>query len=152
MAFRRALSIAGIGAAGVLLAGCGDAGSPEERVRATVTAAEEAAESRDLSAVMDLVADSYADERGQDKASIRGLMHGYFLLNQSVHLLVSVDDIEFPAADVANAQVTVGMVGNQSQDDWALAAEVHEFDVRLRLVDDEWKLQSARRVRRGDDR
>jgi hypothetical protein len=44
------------------------------------------------------------------------------------------------------------MLGNQSQEDWALAAEVHEFDVRLRLVDDEWQLQSARRVRRGDNR
>jgi len=136
----------------VILTGCGDPGSPEDRVRATVTAAEEGAEARDLSRVMELVADSYSDERGQDKASIRGLMRGFFLLNQSVHLLVSVDNIEFPADDVANAQVTVGMLGNQSQDDWALAAEVHEFDVRLRLVDDEWKLQSARRVRRGDDR
>lgn len=136
----------------LLMASCADDTSPEDRVRATVTAAEEATEARDLSQVMDLVADSYSDERGQDKSSIRGLMHGFFLLNQSVHLLVSVDDIEFPAEDVANAQVTVGMLGNQSRDDWALAAEVHEFDVRLRLVGDEWKLQSARRVRRGDGR
>jgi hypothetical protein len=136
----------------LLLASCADEMSPEDRVRATVTAAEEAAEERDLSKVMELVADSYSDDRGRDKASIRGLMHGYFLLNQSVHLLVSVDSIEFPANDVANAQVTVGMLGNQSQDDWALAAEVHEFDVRFRLVDDEWRLQGARRARRGDDR
>jgi hypothetical protein len=121
-------------------------------VRATVSAAEKAAEARDLSEVMDLVADSYADERGQDKQSIRGLMHGFFLLNQSVHLLVRVDNIEFPSEDVADARVTVGMLGNQSQEDLALAAEVHEFDVRLRLVDDEWKLQSARRARRGEGR
>lgn len=126
-----------------LLLGCGDSGSPEERVRDVLARAETAAESRDVSDVMALVADSYVDSRGQDKAAIRELLHGYFLINQSVHLLMRVEGIEFPSQRVATARVTAGMLGRQATEDWSFAADVYEFDIRLRDVDGEWLLQSA---------
>jgi uncharacterized protein (DUF2237 family) len=72
-------------------------------------------------------------------------MRGYFLINQSIHLLIRVDDIEFRGNDRASAHVTVGMLGHQDAgaDDWSLAAEVYEFDIRLLNEDDEWRLVSA---------
>ena len=138
----------------LMLAACGREPSPEDRVREVIAAAETAAEARDLSEVMELVSDRYADLRGQDKAAIRDVMRGFILINQSIHLVVRVDDIEFPGNDLASARVTVGMLGRQKAraDDWALAADVYEFDVRLLHEDDEWRLVSAEWVRAGRER
>jgi hypothetical protein len=137
-----------------MLAACSREPSPEDRIREVIGAAETAAEARDLSDVMDLVSDRYADLRGQDKAAIRDVMRGFLLVNQSIHLLITVDDIEFPGNDRARAHVTVGMLGRQDAgvDDWALAADVYEFDVRLLNEDDEWRLVSAEWVRAGRGR
>ena len=117
--------------------------TPEEEVRAVFAAAETAAEDRDVSGVMDLVSDRYSDPAGNDKAAIKALMQGFFIVNQSVHLLMRVEELEFPSADLATAHLSVGMLGRQAAEDWAFAADVYEFDVRLVREEDEWRLQSA---------
>jgi len=138
----------------MLLAACGREPSAEERIREVIAAAETAAEARDLSDVMALVSDRYSDLRGQDKAAIRDLMRGYFLINQSIHLLLRIEDLEFPANNMARARVTVGMLGRQDAggNDWSLAADVYEFEIRLLNEDDEWRLISAEWVRAGRGR
>lgn len=138
----------------LMLAACGREPSPEDRVRAVIAVAETATEARDLSDVMDLVSDRYADLRGQDKVAIRDVIRGFILINQSIHLLVRVDNIEFPGNELASAHVTVGMLGRQDTgtDDWSLAADVYEFDVRLLNEDDEWRLVSAEWVSTGKER
>ena len=125
------------------LAACSNPSSPEEQVRAVIAAAEKGAEARDVSAVMDLVSDDYNDPRGQNKQDISDLLRGYFLINQTVHLLVRVEKIEFPADELANARVVVGMLGRQAQEDWSFAAEVHTFQVRLMREDGDWHLVRA---------
>ena len=143
-----------IAASLMLLAACGREPSAEERIREVIAAAETAAEARDLSDVMALVSDRYSDLRGQDKAAIRDLMRGYFLINQSIHLLLRIEDLEFPANNIASARVTVGMLGRQDAggNDWSLAADVYEFEIRLLNEDDEWRLISAEWVRAGRGR
>ncbi|HEY4646804.1 MAG TPA: hypothetical protein VIH25_11050 [Steroidobacteraceae bacterium] len=143
-----------IAASLMLLAACGREPSAEERIREVIAAAETAAEARDLSDVMALVSDRYSDLRGQDKAAIRDLMRGYFLINQSIHLLLRIEDLEFPANNMASARVTVGMLGRQDAggNDWSLAADVYEFEIRLLNEDDEWRLISAEWVRAGRGR
>jgi hypothetical protein len=126
-----------------LLIGACSSSTPEEEVRSVIAAAENAAEERDLSAVMDLVSDRYSDPAGNDKAAIRALMQGFFIVNQSVHLLMRIEELEFPSKDLATARLTVGMLGRQSAEEWAFAADVYEFDVRLIREDDTWRLQSA---------
>ena len=137
-----------------MLAACSREPSAEERIREVIAAAEAAAEARDLSDTMQLVSDRYSDVRGQDKAAIRDLMRGYFLINQSIHLLLRVEEIQFPANDMARARVTVGMLGRQDAggDDWSLAADVYEFDIQLLNEDDDWRLISAEWVRAGGRR
>lgn len=129
----------------LLLASCSPEPSPEDRIREVVAAAEKGAEARDLSDVMALVSERYSDLQGQDKAAVREMMGGYFLINQSIHLLTNVEDIKFPANDLATARVTVAMLGRQDDaaGDWSLAADVYEFDLRLSREDEEWRLQSA---------
>lgn len=133
-----------------LLGACGSESSPEKQVREVIAAAETGAEARDLSAVMDLVAQSYADSRGQDKAAIRDLMRAYFVVNQSVHLMMRIEEIDFPADELATAHISVGMLGRQSQESWDFAADIYEFDVRLIREDDDWRLVSAEWRRPGD--
>src|SRR5512145_1183743 len=108
----------------LMLAACGRERSPEDQIRDVVTAAEKGAEARDLSEVMALVSDRYSDLHGQDKAAVREIMRGYFLINQSIHLLTRAEDICFETDDIATARVIVGMLGRQddSAGDWSLAA------------------------------
>ena len=143
-----------IAASLMLLAACSREPSAEDRIREVIAAAETAAEARDLSDVMALVSDRYSDLRGQDKAAIRDLMRGYFLINQSIHLLLRIEDLEFPANNMASARVTVGMLGRQDAggNDWSLAADAYEFEIRLLNEDDEWRLISAEWVRAGRGR
>jgi hypothetical protein len=128
----------------LMAAACGGA-SPEEQIRALVAAAEEGAEARDLSDVMALVSERYVDAQGQDKTAVRDVVGGYFLINQSIHLLTRIDDVKFPSDAIATARVTVGMLGQQDDaaGDWSLAADVYEFDLRFLREGDEWRLQSA---------
>lgn len=126
----------------VLIGACSSS-TPEEEVRKVFAAAESAAEERDLGGVMDLVSDRYSDPRGNDKAAIRAMMQGFFIVNQSVHLLMRVEELEFPSDSLATARLTVGMLGRQSSEDWAFAADVYEFDVRLVREGGDWRLQSA---------
>ena len=123
------------------LAACVSEGSPEQQVRAVISQAEEAAEARDASAAMELVADEYSDENGFDREQLRRFVHGYFLMNPSINLLVRVEDVRFPADELAQARVTVGMLGQ------GLETRLETFDVELVKAGGDWRLRRADRVR-----
>lgn len=130
------------GGAGLFLAGCGSADPPEVQVRAVIDAAEVAAEARDVSALMDLVSPDYKDTDGRQAEELSRYLRGYFIANQSIHLLTRVESIEFPATGVAEVALTVGMVGREAegQSAWDLAADIYRID--LTLMDDEgdWRV------------
>jgi hypothetical protein len=75
-------------------------------------------------------------------------VRGYFIANQSIHLLTRVEDIEFPTDGEARAKVLVGMVGRADDDKWDLAADLYEFKIALRREDDQWKVSFAQRSRK----
>ena len=136
-----ALSLTGVG--------CVGSDSPEAHVRATIDAMEIAAEERDVGDLMEHVSAEFRDAQGRGAKELSQYIRGYFIANQSIHLLTRVDRIEFPTTEEARAQVTVGMVGRDAgADAWSLAAEVHDFDVTFMLDDGEWKVTYAR-VRSG---
>ena len=78
-------------------------------------------------------------------------MHGYFIANQSIHLMTRVDSLIFPQPDEARATVTVGMVGREADaaTAWNLAADVYEFDVVLIRRADTWQVTRAQWRRLG---
>jgi len=137
--------------ASIVLASCAREDSPEQRVRAVISQAEQAAEARDVGAAIELVARDYRDSRDFDRRELRQFVHGYFVLNQGIRLLVRVDDVRFPADELAQARVTVGMLGTRSDgaEDWDLAAEIYELDVELVSEDGEWRLRRADLRRRN---
>ena len=129
----------------LVVTSCGGDTSPEAQVRAVVAEAEAAAEARDASALLDLIADDYRDSRGNGADEIRRYVRGYLVAHQSVHLLVRIEELELKATDLARLRATVAMVGREAEGaaTWDLAADVHEFDVTLAREDGEWRVTRA---------
>jgi hypothetical protein len=133
-----------------LLAGCGSADDPETQVRKTIDAIETAAEARDVGDVMEHVSDQFRDDYGRDAEALSRYIRGYFIANQSIHLLTRIRKIEFPTAEEARVRVTVGMLGRHDEEDsWDLAAEIRDFEVTLMHQDGAWKVTHVREGRAG---
>jgi len=140
---------AGLATAALLVAACGGGESPEAQVREVVATAESAAEARDLSALMDLVSQSYSDDEGRTRDELRHYVHGYLIANQSIHLITRVDRIEFPYRDMARVELTLGSLGREAGEaaSFDLAANVEHLALEMQLDDEEWKVTRARRIR-----
>jgi hypothetical protein len=128
----------------ILLAGCGDDASPEQQVRAVIESMERAAEARDAGDLMEHISATYRDAQGQDRSEASRYARGFFLANQSIHLLTRIESLEFPSPDEARVKVQVGMAGRGGEPGAAtLSADLYDFDVALVLEDGEWKVSYA---------
>ncbi|WP_153067015.1 hypothetical protein [Steroidobacter cummioxidans] len=124
------------------LAACGDQNSPEQQVRAAIGKMERAAENRDVSGLKAHLSEEYRDSNGMGAEEAARYMRGYFIANQSIHLLTRIEELTFPTDGEARAQVLVGMLGRDASatDRWDLAADLHTFRIDLRREDDAWKV------------
>lgn len=121
-----------------LLAACGKHSSDEEQVRELIAEVESAAEQRDTSDVLALVADDYEDASGYDKSQLQDFLRGYFLAHPKVDLLVNVESLEFPAEDLAQAEISVTRVSLSDPDHQRLKVE-------FRRRGGDWRVQRADR-------
>lgn len=124
---------------------CGDPDSPEQQILGVIEKMEVAAESRDVGELVDLVSPHYRDAYANDREEVAQRIRGYFVLNQSIHLLTRIQDVSFSSADEARATVLVGMVGRDADaaNAWQLAAELYEFDIALLRENGEWQVSWA---------
>ncbi len=125
----------------ISLNACGARSSDEEQVRELFASAETAAEDRDASDVLALVADDYEDANGFDKTQLRDFLRGYFLVNPKLELLVNVESLEFPADGIAQAELTVTRVSLSDPQQLRLKVE-------LRRTSNDWRVKRADRIRR----
>jgi hypothetical protein len=128
-----------------LLAGCGgglDAG-PEEALRAWVEAAEAAAEDKDRQGVLELIAENYADSRGNDHQQIGNMLRFYFLRQKSIGFVTNINDISVMGDTAAMVNLTVVMAGTNA-DALGVRADAYNFELELENTDDEWMLIGAR--------
>ena len=127
-----------------LLTACSDGASPEQEVRAVIDSMEVAAEARDVGDLMEHISDNYRDAQGQDRQQAALYARGYFVSNQSVHLLTRIDSLEFPAADEARVKLQVGMAGRGGETGSSgLSADLHDFDLVLVREGSGWKVSYA---------
>lgn len=127
-----------------LLTACSDRASPEQEVRAVIDSMELAAEERDVGDLLQHLSDNYRDAEGQDRKQAALNARGYFIANQSVHLLTRIESLEFPAADEARVKLQVGMAGRGGATGQAdLSADLHDFDLVLVREGGEWKVSYA---------
>lgn len=124
------------------LAACGDRSSPEQQVRAVIEQMEQAAEDRDVGGLQAHLSEDYRDANGMGAEEAARYARGYFIANQSIHLLTRIEELTFPSDGEARARVLVGMMGRDAAatNQWDLAGELRTFKIALRREDDEWKV------------
>lgn len=131
-----------------ILGSCADPQSPEEAVRSVITSMENAAEARDVGDLVEHISERYRDGYGQGRDEASRYVRGYFIANQSIHLLTRVEELDFPNEQEAHATVLVGMLGRDAgAATWDVAADVYRFKITLLREDGEWKLTYAEWVR-----
>jgi len=133
------MKIVGTGIVAVtLLTACGTRSSDDEQVRELIVTAENAAEARDASDVLDVVATDYSDSQGFDRKQLENFLRGYFLAHPKVELRVSVQDLQFPVAGLGRATLDVVSLP---------AGEQATLDVEFRQEHGAWRISRADRVR-----
>ena len=94
--------------------------------------------------------ESYADARGNERSDIENLLRIYFLRQQKIALLTSIEQITVYADTAAKIELTVGMAGiNDSV--LGLSADAYRFELELEKDADEWLLISARWGELGEE-
>jgi hypothetical protein len=129
----------------VTVVSCAGKDSPELQVRAVIEQIERAAEDRDVGDVKAHLSEEYRDAHGRGAEEAARYLRGYFIANQSIHLLTRIENLTFPTQDEARAQVLVGMLGRDAAatNEWDLAGELRTFKIALRREDGEWKVTFA---------
>jgi hypothetical protein len=131
------------------IAGCSTT-DDEQQVRAVIGAIETAAEDRDTSGVLALVATDYRDAQGFDKQQLQQFLRGYFLLHPKIELAVNIGTIEFATANSARVVVDVLIVGTQrnGNDVRSLSGEAESLRVEFKRQDSQWRVTRADRIPR----
>jgi hypothetical protein len=127
------------------LLACAARTTAEQQVRVVISAGEAAAEQRDLAGLMDLVSSRYEDADGGSAVELSRNLRGYFIANQSVHLLTRIESIEFPYKDMARVRLTIGTLGRKAGDGdtFDLAADVQDVRLEMQLERGEWRVTRA---------
>ena len=117
--------------------------SPEEAIREWVAEAQRRAEEKDRSGLVDLISPAYSDARGNERDDLENLFRLYFLRQNNIELLTSIDDIRVFGDTAAELDLTVGMAGT-SDGVFGFDADAYNFELELVLEGDEWLLSSGR--------
>ncbi len=131
-------------ALGGLLPGCSepDAG-PEEQIRRWITRGQVAAEQKQRGSLLDMISPAYADARGNERGDIENLLRFYFLRQNSITLLTSIEEIRIIGDSAAEVELSVGMAGS-NDGVLGFSADAYNFALELELDGDDWQLISAR--------
>lgn len=130
-----------------LLAACGDGGeSPEDRLRSTIDALQQAAESRDVGDFMAHISEQYRDEDGRGHREIRALTQLQFLRNPQIHTFKVIQRIDLIGEERASVAVLAALAGSPIEGVSALSglrAELMRFELDFER-DGDWKITGAR--------
>jgi len=116
---------------------------PEGEVRSWVERGVAAAESKERSALIDMISPAYADARGYNRARIGDMLRVYFLRMQTIELITSVDEINVMGDSAAEVLITVGMAGKRDNL-LGFSADAYQFSLELEKGGSDWNLISAR--------
>ncbi|MDH5215276.1 MAG: hypothetical protein OEY04_13805 [Gammaproteobacteria bacterium] len=117
--------------------------APEEQLRQWLATAQAAAESRDRSALMEMLSPGYTDARGNDREAVDKMLRYYFLRQDKVVLVSKISDIAVRDGTAAEITLTVAM-GGSGNGALGFSADAYHFELELEHNDDEWLLMAAR--------
>lgn len=128
----------------VSLIGCGDEpAGPEAAVRAWVDAMHDAAEDKDRDEIITRISPAYRDARGHDRDDIERLLRLYFLRQNKVAIVPSIDAITVFDDSAAEVSLVVAMAGTNDRA-LGFSADAYRFELELAADGDDWELISAR--------
>ena len=141
--FRKYAGVAAMACAAMLVACGGPAVGPEESLRAWVAKGIAAAEAKERRELVDMIASSYVDARGNERDDIENLLRLYLMRQNRIALLTTIEEITIYDDTAARLDLTVGMA---STNDRALgfSADAYRFQFEVERDSDDWKLISAR--------
>lgn len=125
------------------IAGCESRTGPEEAVRQWVEKARAAVEGRERGVLEDMIAEGYADARGNDKAEIRQMLRMWFLRSGSIVLVSKIDELTIMGDSAATVLLTAGMAA-PGEGMFGLDADALRFELELEVFGDDWLLIGAR--------
>jgi hypothetical protein len=129
------------------LAGCGESPeTPDARIRALIDEAVTGAETGDIDPFKAAMSGQFRSADGHDRDDMLNRLRLYMLGEQSLHLLVRVEEIEVLADDLATARVLVGAARRPIESPDVLSgyrASVHRVDLSLALSDGDWRVHRA---------
>ena len=137
-------------AAGCLFA-CGDPPAPpEQALRAWVAEGQQRVEAKDRSGLMEMIADEYADARGNDRDAIEQMFRLYFLRANDIELLTSIEDVRVFGDSAGEIDLKVGMAVTH---DGVLgfSADAYNFELELVRDGDHWLLIAGRWGETGEE-
>jgi hypothetical protein len=128
----------------VLATGCA-ADDPEAEIRALLAAAEAAAEARDVDFFGEVLAESYRDARGNDRAEMLRVVRGYFIANQRIEIVSRVDEIVIEGDSAARVVVHAGMLGRRTGAALieGIDADLYRFEIELVNDGGDWQVIGA---------
>lgn len=132
--------------AGLLgIAACAERSTPEQQVRAVIESAERAAESRDLSGILENVSSAFQDGQGGGRDELERYLRAYLLTHSSVHVATRIEEIDFPYRDFARVRLTVGSLGRDANGSSPLdiSTDTKKVVLELQLEDDQWRVVRA---------
>lgn len=144
------LSAVGLFALLALGACGGPSTAPEEELRAWVAAGVDAAESKERRTLVDMMSSAYMDARGNERDDIENLLRLYFLRQNNIKLLPSIESITVFDETAANIELTVGMAGT-NDGAFGFSADAYRFALELEKDRDEWRLIAARWGELGEE-
>jgi hypothetical protein len=110
----------------------------------------EAAENKERRELVGMIAGSYKDARGNERGDIENMLRVYFLRQNRIALLSSIEEITVFDNTAAEIVMTVGMAGT-NDGTLGFSADAYRFALELEKEADDWKLISARWGELGDD-
>ena len=125
-------------------ASCGRS-DPEAAIREVLTAAETAAEARDGGFFRGLLAPTYADSRGNDRAQMIDSIRGYFLAHSNIEIVTTIDEIVLDSADGASVVLHAGIVAKRAGQPLlgGLNGELQRVQLQLSRQDSDWQVTAA---------
>jgi ketosteroid isomerase-like protein len=125
----------------MLLIGCRKT-PPEEAIRAAIGQMQTAAESRDVGAILEPIAEDFAGPGGMDRKAFRQYVALVSLRNEKVGVDLGPMEVKL-FGDRATATFTAAARGGSAGGLLPDQAQVYRVDTAWRLDEGEWKLISA---------
>jgi hypothetical protein len=121
---------------------------PRTQILQTISAAETAAEAKDIDGVLAHLTETFRDGQGGDARELRSLMQLHFLRQGSIHALVRLGDLTFPTPDTAEVDLDVAVAGTplpegEGIDLTTLRADWIDLQLSFVRRDESWKIEKA---------